>query len=106
MMINSPPPPPNSRALLPTFRMNWPDGISFCPDGVSFWPEYHPQPLFFTLPSHSPSPTPKQTFSWPELESGQTELPPGQPGPIWAIRSKSGQNFSRSGQTKFIQIET
>ena len=25
-----------------------------CPDGVSFCPDYHPQPLFFTQPSHTP----------------------------------------------------
>ena len=36
---------PKSRALLPTFRTNCPDGVSFCPD-------FHPQPLFFTQPSH------------------------------------------------------
>ena len=45
---------PNSRALLPTFSTNCPDGVSFCPDGVSFCPDFHPQPLFFTPLSHIP----------------------------------------------------
>ena len=65
---------PDSRALLPTFRTNCPDGVSFCPDGVSFCPDFHPQPLFFTPPSHTPfwdmyvhitppHPTPKHPFS-------------------------------------------
>ena len=68
---------PNSRALLPTFSTNCPDGVSFCPDGVSFCPDFHPQPLFFTPPSHTPfgdmyvhktaptppHPTPKHPFS-------------------------------------------
>ena len=35
-------------------RTNCPDGVFFCPDGVSFRPDFHPQPLFFTLPSHTP----------------------------------------------------
>ena len=55
-------------------RTNCPDGVFFCPDGVSFRPDFHPQPLFFTLPSHTPfgdmyvhktppHPTPKHPFS-------------------------------------------
>ena len=32
-------------------RCQW---VSFCPDGVSFCPEYHPKPLFFSQPSHTP----------------------------------------------------
>ena len=38
---------PNSRALLPTVHTNCPDGVSLCPD-------FHPQPLFFTQPPHTP----------------------------------------------------
>ena len=30
---------------------------------------------------NAPNPTPKQPFSWPELESGQNELPSVQPRP-------------------------
>ena len=30
---------------------------------------------------NTPKPTPKHPFSWPELESGQNELPSGQTGP-------------------------
>ena len=45
---------PSSRALLPTFHINCPDGISFCPVGVSFCPEFQNQPLFFTQPSQTP----------------------------------------------------
>ena len=45
---------PNARALLPTFRTNCSDGVSFWPDGVSFCPDFHLQPLFFTMQSHTP----------------------------------------------------
>ena len=46
---------PNSRALLPNFRTNCPDGVSFCPDEITFCPDFHPQPPFFTPPSHTRS---------------------------------------------------
>ena len=82
---------PIYRALFDHFSYEKPRWVSFCPDGVFFCPEYHPQPLFFTPLSHTPfmdmfvhktPPTPpkKQPFSWPELESGQSELLSGQPG--------------------------
>ena len=70
-------PPPNCRALLPTFRTNCPDG-SFCPDGVSFCPENHHQSLFFTQPSQTPfgamyvyktPPSPPQYTPFPGLNS-------------------------------------
>ena len=76
-----------------------PRWVSFCPDYVSFCPDHHPQPLFFTQPSH-PKPTPKHPFSWPELESGQYELPVGQFGPQlgksfgkWACMCSGRENF-------------
>ena len=46
--------------------------------------------------------TPKYPFSWPELESGQFELQPGQLDPNWAKKFKSRQNFSRSGQKRIF----
>ena len=51
---------------------------------------------------NTPKPTPKHPFSWPELESGQNELPSGQFGPQLGKCLKSGQNVSRSGQKHFI----
>ena len=35
----------------------------------------------FVRTQNTPNPTQKHPFSWPELESGQNELPSGQPGP-------------------------
>ena len=83
-------PPLNSRAFLPTFSTDCPDGpgVSFCPDGV-----IPRQPLFFTQQSHTtfgnmyraytkhPNPSPEHQCSWPEPESLQNELPSGHPGP-------------------------
>ena len=41
-----------------------------------------------------PKPTPKHPFSWPELESGQNELPSGQPGPqLGKLIEKWTKNF-------------
>ena len=60
-----------------------------------------PTPVLYSAVTRSAvtsDPTPKHPFSWPELESGQNELPTGQPGPNRAKCLKSGQNFSRSGQ--------
>ena len=85
-------PSPNSslRALLTTFRMNWPGGVSFCPDWVFFCPVYHPQPCsllcrhtplskFGDVFKHKTPTTPPQNTPFPE--SGQNELQSGQPGP-------------------------
>ena len=95
---------PNSRAILPTFRTNCPDGVSFCPDGVSFCPEYHQQPLFFTQLSQTPlgemyvhktPPTAPQNTPFPGLilRVGKTNYCLGKMDPIWAIHKKSGQNL-------------
>ena len=97
---------PNSRALLPTFRKNCPDGVSFCPDWVSFCPDFHPQPLFFTPPSHTPfgdmyvykphPPTPPQNtpFQKPPRPAPPRPAPPA-PAPArrrrarrWKMRSE------------------
>ena len=51
---------PNSRAILPTFHTNCPEGSHFdqtgliLPRWVSFCPQHHPQPMFFTQQSHTP----------------------------------------------------
>ena len=37
--------------------------------------------LGYVHAQNTPNPTPKQPFSWPELESGQNELPSVQPRP-------------------------
>ena len=81
----------NSRALLPTFRTNCPDGSQFAQMGSHFaqntttnpcilLSRYKPLLGICTYTKH-PKNTPKHPFSWPELESGQNELPPGQNGP-------------------------
>ena len=67
-------------------RTNCPDGVFFCPDGVSFRPDFHPQPLFFTLPSHTPfgdmyvhkTPLPPP----PKKNSPFQKQPPAQPCPM------------------------
>ena len=38
----------------------------------------------YVCTQNTPTPTPKHSFSWPELESGQNELQSGQPGP-WEL---------------------
>ena len=55
--------------------------------------------LGYIRTQNTPKPTPKLPFSWPELESWQNELPLD---PKYAKCLISGQNFSRSGQKKFI----
>ena len=85
-----------SRAFLPTFLHNLPRWVFFCPDWVSFCPEYYLQPLFFTQPSHTLFEAPSHPFSWPELESGQNELPTST---VWAIWTPTGQNVWKMGQT-------
>ena len=48
-----------------------------------------------------PQPTPKHPLSWPDFV-GKMNYRLGKMDPIWAKCLKSGQNFSRSGQKKFI----
>ena len=73
-----------------------------------------PTPVLYSAVTHpfrgyvytqnTPIPTSKHPFSWPELESGQNKLPTGQPWPHLGKMSKNEQNFSISGQKKFIHI--
>ena len=98
---------PNSRALLPTFPANCPDGSHFAQVGSHFAQNTAPN-LCSSLSRHTslsrictivptqntPKPTPKHPLFWPALESGQIVQ--------WAKRLKSGQNFSRSGQIFFF----
>ena len=88
---------PNSRALLPTFRTD-------CPEGSHFAQNTTPNPCCllsrhtplsgYVHTQNAPNPTPKHPFSWPELESGQneTELQSGQPRPQ---RGKMFENWTK-----------
>ena len=83
---------PNSRALLPTFPRNCPDGSQFCPDGVSFCLEYHPQSLLFTQQSHPktpPSPTQDTPFPGLNLKVGKMKFSLGNWTPsgrhVWKV---------------------
>ena len=85
-------PIPNSRALLPTFPRNCPDGSQFCPDGVSFCLEYHPQSLLFTQQSHPktpPSPTQDTPFPGLNLKVGKMKFSLGNWTPsgrhVWKV---------------------
>ena len=54
---------------------------------------------------NTPKPTPKHPFSWPELESGQNELPSGQPGPqLGKLIEKWTKNFQKLAKLLFIFI--
>ena len=93
---------PNSRALLPTFRTDCPDGSHFAQMGPRI-PK--PTPVLYSAVIHpfrgyvrtqnTPKPTPKHPFSWPELESGQNELP--------SILTPTGQNVWKVGKT-FLEV--
>ena len=54
-----------------------------------------PNPVLYSVVTHpfrvqnTPKPTPKHSFSWPELESGQNELNEQN---VWAIWTPTGQN--------------
>ena len=63
------------------------------------------KPLLEMCTQNIPNLTPKHPFSWPELESGQNELPSGQTGPNLGKYLKSGQNFSRIGQKNIIHLK-
>ena len=101
--------------ILEHFCQIWyklPRWVAFCTGGVSFCPEYHPQPLFSTQPSHTPfgDMFVHKTYKTPPTPPPNTHLPGlnlkvdklnyrlGKLDPNWAIFLKSGQNFSRSGQ--------
>ena len=79
---------PNSRALLPTFRTNCPDGSHFAQMGSHF--------------AQNTTPTPYSRFPGLNLKVGKMNYSLGNLDPNWAKCLKSGQNFSRSGQKKFI----
>ena len=49
---------------------------------------------------NTPNPTPKHSSSWPEVESGQNELPSGQKRTNWANVWKLGKIFLEVGQKK------
>ena len=86
---------PNSRALLPTFHTNCPDGSHFAQKGAGFCPEKHHQPLFFTRLSlnpfgdmyeHGTPPAPPQNTPFPGLilKVGKMNYCLGKMDPIWA----------------------
>ena len=97
--------PPNSRALLPTLPTNYPDGSHFAKKGSHFAQNTTTNPCSLLsrhtlLPGqgyvgeqNTPQPTPKQPFSWPELESGQNELQSGQFGPQLGKMFEKWANF-------------
>ena len=104
---------PNSRALLPTFRTNCPDGSHFALLGSHFARStttnlcsllsgHKPLSGICTNKKH-PQPHPQNTpFSVLILKVGKMNYCLGKTDPNWAKCLKSGQNFSRSGQKKFI----
>ena len=83
--------PRNSRALLPTFCTDCPDGSHFAQMGSHFAQNTTTNPCIllsrhkplsgYVRTQNTPNLTPKHPFSWPELESGQKEMPSGQNGP-------------------------
>ena len=104
---------PNSRALLPTFCTNCPDGSHFAQIGSHFAQNTTSNPLFFTQPSptpfwdmyvHKTPPNPPQNtpFSGLILKLGILNYCLGKMDPIWAKCLKSWQNFSRSWQKKIF----
>ena len=90
--------PPNSRALLPTFHTNCPDGSHFAQIGSHFaqnTTRAQPQPLFLTQPSHTPfwdmyvhktTETPPQSTPFPglNLKVGKINYRLGNLDPNWA----------------------
>ena len=103
---------PNSRALLPTFHTNCPDGSHFAQMGSHFAQDTTTNPCSL-LSRHTrlsrictwtntPKPTPKQPFSWPELESGQNKLQSGHFGPQLGKMFEKWANFSRSRPKKIF----
>ena len=89
-------------------------GLIFSQMGSHFAQNSIPAPVLYSavtnlfqgyvLTHNTPKPTPKQTFSWPELESGQNELLSVQFGPQvgQCLKTmKSGQNFSRCEQKNY-----
>ena len=106
LMIESPPPPPNSRALLPTFLTNCANGSHFAQMGSHFAQNTtlnpcsllschtplsgictytkHPQPHsnpFGVMYIHKTPPTPQQNTPFPGIKIVQNEVLSGQPGP-------------------------
>ena len=92
---------PNSRELLPTFCTNCPDGVSFCPRWGLFLPRFHPQPLFFTPPSHTPfgdmyvhkTPPPRPPPTPPHPTPPQNtpfQKPPPRPAPPRLALTRAG----------------
>ena len=96
---------PNSRARLPTFSTNCPDGVSFCPDGVSFCPDFHPNPCSLlrrhtplsgicTYIKRPPNPTPKHRFS--KTAPARPRPAPRPPAPAPARRRRAQREKMRS----------
>ena len=89
-----------SKAFLPTFFAQFAQMGLFLPRLGLILPRIlPPTPLLYSAVTHpfwGPKPTPKHPFSWPELESGQNELPTST---VWAIWTPTGQNGWKMGQT-------
>ena len=99
-------------ARLLTFRANRPNG----PETgliLSRWSlilnATHTPPVLYSAVTHpfweyvrtqnTPNPTPKHPFPLPELESGQNELPSGQPGPqLGKMFEKKDKTFREVGK--------
>ena len=74
-----------------------------------------PTPVFYSAVTHplqgyvcaqnTANPTPKHFFSWPEIESGQNEIPSGQFGPQLAKMFGSGQNFLEVAKKNYSSIK-
>ena len=96
---------PNSRARLPTFRTNCPDGSHFAQMGSHFAQNTTTNPTpFGDMYVHKTPSTPPQTTPLPglNLKVGKKNYRLGKMGPNWAKCLNCGQNFSRSGQKNFI----
>ena len=103
---------PNSGAVFSICRTNCPDVSHFSQMRSHLPRSPPPAPDLYSAVTHpflgyvltqtTPKPNPKNTFSWPELESGQNELQSGQFGPQLGKIFEKWAKLSRSGQKKFI----
>ena len=89
------------------FSYKLPRWVSFFPDGVSFCPEYHPQPLFFTQPSHTPlwdmygHKTPTSPLIIPLFLAWIWKL--AKWTTVWATWTRTEQNVWKVGKT-FLEV--
>ena len=102
-------PPPNSRALLPTFRTNCPDGSQFAQMGSHFdrtttsnpcslLSRHTPLSGICTYTKH-PSPPQNSPFLGLNLQVGKVNYSLGNLDQNWAKCLKSGKTFLEVGKT-------